>query len=529
VSKGDPILSKSFYFANATRQSAEQMLATEPFKVVIVRPSTQVRCRPLRRPRAPAHALTAAVDLAPKANSLSISWADPDRVRHSLVERAGATLKTRVDDGSVLYFDTIEALLEHLKLVPFGSLAHHALRQPPAPAKHHQHQHQHQQQHQQQQQQPQSTDGGGVFASIPVMRGVPVPIAVSPSAAADASEQSSASTPSTVSFSGYAAPPEFSNYTMPPENLAEMVNERRLSAANSPAVARKSPAVTREQAQAAGYSLPPDNLKEIRDKKAAERVSKLQASSDASVTRAPLRQQSFEDTGAVLDADGSDGSSSSSSDSDDSDGGRDDSRAKSPLHARAVTALQSMGATGSGTTATGSSTTTTGSGTEDLFESFAKRYANMPRLAELSADDDVMTAEQLDNSGDADDSSVDSSLPPYVVPQSRSRIAAAPESPAVPPAAVVVPLETQLEQVVERLVTECADIAALETVRALLLQSLRRVNARVDDLLVARSPSQSPVTTPAVSVRGGDSEKSKKGKHHSSSKSKSKGKKDHRK
>ncbi len=439
------------------------------------------------------------------------------------MERAGATLKTRVDDGSVLYFDTIEALLEHLKLVPFGSLAHHALRQPRAPAK-------------QQQQQPpspptpspqqlQPTDGGAVVAAIPVMRGVLVPIAVSPGAAADASEQSSASTPSTASFSGYAAPPEFSNYTMPPENLAEMVNERRLSAANSPAVARKSPAVTREQAQAAGYSLPPDNLKEIRDKKAAERVSNLQASSDASVTRAPLRQQSFEDSGAALDADGSGSSSDGSSRSGDSD---DDSRAKSPLHARAVTALQSMGATGSGTTVTGSGTTTTGSGTEDLFESFAKRYANMPRLAELSADDDVTTAEQLDNSGNADDSSVDSSLPPYVIPQSRSRIAGAPESPAVPSAAVVVPLETQLEQVVERLVTECTDIAALETVRALLLQSLRRVNARVDDLLVARSPSQSPITTPAVSVRGGGSEKSK-GKHHSSSKSKSKGKKDHRK
>jgi hypothetical protein len=39
----DDIVHKAFYFADATRQSAEQLLRCEPHKVAIVRPSTQVR------------------------------------------------------------------------------------------------------------------------------------------------------------------------------------------------------------------------------------------------------------------------------------------------------------------------------------------------------------------------------------------------------------------------------------------------------------------------------------------------------
>lgn len=403
-------------------------------------------------------------------------------MRHSLVERAGTTLKTQVDDGSVLYFDTIESLLSHLKLVPFGSHAHTLLRKPPALAAH-----------------------------------------------VDESDGSSGS--NLLLNATYAAPPE-------------AVSE---GSSSSPPRVRKPAVITREQAEAAGYSVPPDNLKQLREKKLAERNAQLAADAAASVATAaaandstvlvaaspvPAKRRSFEDASARLNADdhadeqqlGSSSRSSSSrssagaapaADDDDLDEGYE--RFKAPL----TLELPSSGRARAGT--------------EDLFENFAQRYddGDEPKLSSRLADIEP------DESDGAE--SHDSSLPPYVYQNKAPRApsTAAPVPPAAAVAATAPPTATAaatatppsgfatseaqfevLEKLLDRMIGEPSDMQALEMVRGLLLQSVRRVNTRIDDLLA--SPV-SLTSSNSSSLARDDSKKShKKSKSGGSSKRKSK-------
>lgn len=64
ASRQSNLHTSTFYFGDATRSSAEVLLRNEPLHVAIVRPSTQ-------------------------SGALSVSWREPDRIKHSLIEIKG--------------------------------------------------------------------------------------------------------------------------------------------------------------------------------------------------------------------------------------------------------------------------------------------------------------------------------------------------------------------------------------------------------------------------------------------------------
>eukprot|EP00179_Madagascaria_erythrocladioides_P003018 CAMPEP_0198327282 /NCGR_PEP_ID=MMETSP1450-20131203/14582_1 /TAXON_ID=753684 ORGANISM="Madagascaria erythrocladiodes, Strain CCMP3234" /NCGR_SAMPLE_ID=MMETSP1450 /ASSEMBLY_ACC=CAM_ASM_001115 /LENGTH=143 /DNA_ID=CAMNT_0044031321 /DNA_START=32 /DNA_END=460 /DNA_ORIENTATION=- len=89
------------FFFNASRDRAENLLRGQQPRVCIVRPSTQV------------------------PGAVSVSWSEPDRIKHSLIEIIDGWYVTEVEDGSSLKFGKIETLLDFLKLIPYNSARYH--------------------------------------------------------------------------------------------------------------------------------------------------------------------------------------------------------------------------------------------------------------------------------------------------------------------------------------------------------------------------------------------------------------------
>jgi hypothetical protein len=472
----------------------------------------------------------------------------------------------QVEDGSLLYFSTIEDLLSNLKLVPFNSPSHISLRRQfltyqsvPAPAD-----------------MNAASASSTTTVTSPTMVGTMTNPYASSFGAQDTTEIGSSTTVALPSGNNnnnnnkggaqplvfnrdggvvlqfeprpLAAPPEsnidttstllISSSTPSTASTASVnsggatnnVQDRSPPAAATKALsAGKKPNITREQAEAAGYSEAPNNLKQLHEKKMAEKFAQKMAaqSTTATVTATPAvaasgagspvaatlvapslatappgTRTSFEIAKLAADDLGSgDLGVSADDDSEDSDMSRDFARFNNVPRVDS-TILSSNSVVGS----------------EDLFDSFAARYQTKgaSKFGTMSPPDEDHSSHQqtLNDDDDSSSSSRDSSLPPYVYQQQKA-------APRVPPAILVTnatplgvttaaapattatatataatttasatraPTEAvqigDLEKMLEQFINGPIEMHELERLRGSLLQAVRQVNARIDDMLV---------------------------------------------
>jgi hypothetical protein len=526
-----------------------------------------------------------------QANSLSVSWSEPDRVRHSLIERKGVSFRTQVsslfdllsiildlvsrvnllpffffffsqvEDGSLLYFSTIEDLLSNLKLVPFNSPSHLQLRRQfltyqsvPAPIEPHT-------------SSTATTNNTSTITSATLVGTMVNPYASS-FGSQDTTDFANSTTVPLPAAGGaakaqplvfnrdggvvlqfeprpLAAPPEAadtttllvsSNNASSASNGGANVQDRSPpSAATKSLSAGKKPAITREQAEAAGYSEAPNNLKQLHEKKMAEKFAQKMAAQSGTAAAAPAAaaaapapaaaspvsatlaasslanaapgtRTSFEIAKLAADDLGSGDLGVSADEDSDSDMSRDFARFNNVP--RVDSTLMSSNSV---------------AGSEDLFDSFAARYQTKgaSKLGTLSPDeassalasDNASHRQTLNNDDDDDDSSSssrDSSLPPYVYQQQKANAprvapailvtnatplgvttAAAPPTIAAAPAASAAttsrtPAESiaEVEKLLDQFISGPIEMHDLERLRGSLLQAVRQVNARIDDMLV---------------------------------------------
>jgi hypothetical protein len=460
---------------------------------------------------------------------------------------------SQVEDGSLLYFSTIEDLMSNLKLVPFNSPTHVQLRRqllstyqsvpPVAP-------------------QPETigstlnvnstgnssysspgavigtmanpyasssfvndtVDVATTAAALPagkahplvfhrdggvVLQFEPRPLAAPPETV-DTATQSPASTAIVMSTNSAAST------TVVVASSNSSVQERSPPSSAKPAGVKK-PSITREQAEAAGYSEAPNNLKQLHEKKMAEKFAQKMAASAGGgqqptttlVATTPISgatlvtRTSFENFSKLAADDlGSGDLVGGSADEDDAD---DDDDSDSDL-SRDFARFNNVPRVDSSIVSSNSVV-----GSEDLFDSFAARYQTKgaSRLGDESHASGSAHHASTDD-GDESSSSRDSSLPPYVVPQKAN-------VPRVPPAILVTnatPLTVttnsgrtvvvsptpaasatqvdDVEKMLDQLLSGPIEMHDLERLRGSLLQAMRQVNARIDEMLVGGGGQDEP-------------------------------------